>query len=129
AETPLDTLLQVLERDPVSPRSLRPGLDRDLETICLKCLQKEPHRRYGSAEALAADLERWRAGEPIHARPIGWRERAVKWARRRPAVAALLALVAVVTLTGVGLVTWKWREAEVQRDEAELQRNAALVEG
>ncbi len=106
AETQLDTLLQVLEREPVPPRAVRPEVDRDLETICLKALHKEPGRRYGSAEALAEDLERWLAGEPIRARPVGRLERAVKWAKRRPSAAALvlvsaLALVAVVGL-GVG---------------------------
>jgi WD40 repeat protein len=91
-ETLLDTLLQVREKDPQRPRSLDPRVDRDLETICLKCLDKEPARRYGSAEALAEDLERWLAHEPIRARPTTAWERAAKWARRRPAAAALTAV-------------------------------------
>jgi WD40 repeat protein len=105
AATPLDTVLQVLDREPERPRSLNPNIDRDLETICLKCLAKEPPRRYGSAEALAEDLERWLVGEPIHARPAGAWERAIKWARRRPAVAALVAVsvaaAAALLITGL----------------------------
>jgi WD40 repeat protein len=95
AENPLETLLQVLNREPERPTALRPGLDRDLETICLKCLEKKQARRYASAEALAEDLERWLAGEPILARPSTGTQRLLKWIRRRPAVAALVG----VTLT------------------------------
>ncbi|HVS40066.1 MAG TPA: bifunctional serine/threonine-protein kinase/formylglycine-generating enzyme family protein [Gemmataceae bacterium] len=97
--TGVDTILQVLQDDPVPPRQLQPKTPRDLETICLKCLQKEPSRRYGSAEALAEDLRRFRGHEPIQARPVGPWERAVQWARRRPAVAVFL-VIAVVSLIG-----------------------------
>src|SRR5579871_1080245 len=101
AETPLDTVLQVLEQEPKPPHLLHSRIDRDLETICLKCLEKEPERRYGSAEDLAKDLERWLAGEPIEARPSSILEKTLKWARRRPAVAGL---VAVSTAAALGLL-------------------------
>ncbi len=88
-ESLLDTLEQVRTREPLPPGRLRAKLSRDLETICLKCLQKEPQQRYESAAALADDLRRFLAHEPIHARPIRAWERGIKWARRRPAVATL----------------------------------------
>jgi hypothetical protein len=101
AETPLDTLLMVLEKEPERPGALNPTIDVDLETICLKCLEKEPARRYQSAAALADDLERWREGQPIQARASGALERAVKWARRQPSVAALWGVIVVLSLAGV----------------------------
>jgi eukaryotic-like serine/threonine-protein kinase len=124
AETPLEVLRQVLEREPAPPRSVRPRVDRDLETIALKCLHKRPERRYESAAALAEDLNRWLNGEPILARPAGRLERAAKWARRRPAVTALLAVVALLVAVGFPLVTWKWREAlhNERQATAELRR-------
>jgi WD40 repeat protein len=125
ADTPLDTLLQVMDREPPRPRSLRPGADPDLETIALKCLQKEPAKRYGSAEALAEDLERWLGGEPILARRSSSGERLVKWARRRPAVASLLACLAAVVLGGVFALTALWLRAERERVEAVTQRRDA----
>src|SRR5207302_7030281 len=98
-ETPLDTLQLVLADELVPPRRLQPKVPTDLETICLKCLQKQPIRRYASAEALAQDLRRFQAGEPIEARPVGRVERLWRWCRRKPAVASLtftLLLSAVV---------------------------------
>jgi WD40 repeat protein len=101
--TLLDTLEQVRGHEPVSPRQLQPKVPRDLETICLKCLEKEPARRYADAQRLADDLERFLDGRPIQARPAGVAERAWKWARRRPALATLLvggnaALVLILVL-------------------------------
>jgi serine/threonine-protein kinase len=92
AESTLQTVLQVQTQEPVPPRRLQPQVPRDLETICLKCLQKEPARRYASAEALAEDLRRFRAGEPIHARPISLVERLGRWCRRNPALATAAGL-------------------------------------
>ncbi len=105
AETPLDTLLATLEREPPRPRSLRPRVDRDLETICLKCLEKEPAKRYGSAEEVADDLRRWRTSEPIRARPVGSWERLLKYARRKPALVALFAALAALLVTTFVLVS------------------------
>src|SRR5262245_4734794 len=123
AETPLDTLVQLREREPTPPRSLNRRVDRDLETICLKCLQKEPARRYPSAEALADDLAHWLQGEPIQARPVSRRERVLKWARRRPELAALAALLAFALVAGFAGVWLQWRRAR-----SEYHKAAALAE-
>ena len=122
--TRMDTVIALLNREPARPRTFNASADPDLETIALKCLEKEPARRYGSAEALAEDLERWLANEPIQARAIGTWERAVKWARRRPMIAALGAGILLVTLVGMAGVFWQWRQAELQRAVAdELSKN------
>jgi WD40 repeat protein len=111
-DSPLETLRLLLEQDAVPPRNLNRQVDRDLETICLKCLQKEPYQRYRSAEALADDLERWLRGEPIRARPISRRERLLKWARRRPHLAALATLLVVALVMGFAGVCWQWQRAD-----------------
>ncbi len=125
AATAMDTVIQVVSDEPVPPRRLNASIPRDLETICLKCLEKGPSRRYASASALAADLGRYLAGEPISARPVTRSERAVKWARRRPAIAALLGLVTLVTALGLGGVLWQWRAALAARHVAEAQTELA----
>ena len=122
-------LARVLGDEPAPPSRLAPKAPRDLETICLKCLSKEPSRRYGSAEALADDLRRFLADEPVQARPVGRLERAVKWARRRPAAAALvgvtvLALVALAVLSANLIVARS--DAENKRKAAEKQTGIAL---
>jgi WD40 repeat protein len=122
----LETLEQVRQRDPVPPRQLQPRVPRDLEIVCLKCLQKEPPRRYVSAEAMAGDLRRYLDGEPILAKAVGPWERAVKWARRHPAVAALTALVVVVALAGLAGILWKWQEAVTAQGQEAVQKAAAL---
>lgn len=104
--TPRETLEQVWAKDPPPLRHLRPNVPMDLETICLKCLEKLPHRRYASAEALADDLSRFLAGEPIHARQVGALERAVKWAQRRPAIASLAGVVLLAAAMLIAVATW-----------------------
>jgi WD40 repeat protein len=116
ADSPLDTLLQVLDREPEPPRRLNPSADPDLGTICLKCLDKDPQRRYASAEELARDLERWLAGETIQARPSTRWERAVKWARRRPAASALIAVSAASLAALLALAGFLWRNAELRAE-------------
>jgi tetratricopeptide (TPR) repeat protein len=121
AATARATVAQVLEQEPVAPGRLHPKLPRDLETICLKCLEKDLCRRYATAEALAEDLRRFLAGEPILARPVGPWTRGVKWARRRPATAALVAVVALAAVgTVAGVLLYqdqRARFAERERDE------------
>jgi WD40 repeat protein/tRNA A-37 threonylcarbamoyl transferase component Bud32 len=121
AESPLDTLIQVLEREPERPRSLNPLVNRDLETICLKCLEKEPRKRYGSADAFADDLQRWLDGEPVRARRSTRWERAWKWARRRPAAAALLVvscLAALLLVGGLAVINVRIGQAHAQTQQA-----------
>ena len=107
-ETAAETERQVIHDEPVSPSRLNTKVPRDLETICLKCLSKEPQRRYASAAALADDLRRFGEGRPIQARPVGWGERSWRWCRRNPTAAALLvtalALVGLASGGGVWLV-------------------------
>jgi hypothetical protein len=122
AATITETLDEVLNKEPVAPRVLSSGIPRDLETICLKCLEKDPHRRYTNARELADELGRFLRGEPTLARPVGFVGKTAKWCRRRPAQAALLGALAMVLLLGSVGVLWQWRRSEGQRRRAEAQR-------
>jgi WD40 repeat protein/serine/threonine protein kinase len=126
--TPVDTVVQVLHEEPIRPGRLRPSLPADLETICLKCLAKEPGRRYFTAQGLADDLQRFRKGKPIRARPVGPLERTWKWTRRRPLSAALLVALVSSVLIGFAGVTWQWQEAARARDTALDEKRLKEIE-
>jgi hypothetical protein len=132
AATNFDTLLQVVGEEPVPVRQLQPKVPKDLETICQKCLQKEPARRYARAAALAEDLRRFRAGEPIAARPVGALGRGSRWCRRNPGVAGLAAALAVALTTGIVASTLfavhaghEAQAARTAREEAKREARAA----
>lgn len=116
--TALETLHRVIHEPPRPPSAANPACDPDLEVVALKCLEKEPAHRYPSALALAEDLERWLRGEPIQARPAGPLERAVKWARRHPALATMAALLAATFIGGVVGVMDQWRRASAAQESA-----------
>ncbi|AMV29646.1 Serine/threonine-protein kinase PknB [Gemmata sp. SH-PL17] len=142
-ETPLETVLQVLHDDPVPPKRLHPLVPRDLETICLKCLSKQPIHRYASASELADDLRRFLNGEPILARPLSAWGRGAKWAKRHPSLAVLLSMTIVATVALVAVLSTayfrvrdaasaeaheKWiAQQERDRAEAEKRRAEALA--
>jgi WD40 repeat protein len=131
-EGAMQTIRLVCTQEPVPPAQLNPGVPADLETVCLKCLEKEPARRYASAAELADDLGRFSRGEAVRARPAGAVERGLKWARRNPAVAALSAAVLLTFALGAalatGLATWALDEArlaDTNADEAARDAEAA----
>jgi hypothetical protein len=125
AATVTDTLMQVLHEEPAPPRRLNARVPRDLETVCLKCLQKDPRQRYASAGELADDLAHFLDGRPIAARPVSWRERAWRWGRKRPAVAGLLAALLVVVVGGAAsLFAWQRAEARRHGQEEEYRQEA-----
>ncbi|HVK16458.1 MAG TPA: serine/threonine-protein kinase [Fimbriiglobus sp.] len=118
ANSPLVTLQQVATEDPVSPSQLQRQLPRDLVTVCLKCLQKEPSRRYATAGELADDLRRFLNGESVRARPVGAAKRAWRWARRNPAVAGLTAALIVGSVGGLAVMTGLYLHARDQAGRA-----------
>jgi WD40 repeat protein len=125
APSVMDTLAQVMNDDPVPPRQLQSQTPRDLETACLKCLQKEPHKRYASAQDLAEDLRRFQSGAPIRARPVGLAERGWRWCRRNPVVAGLVGSVAAALLLGTAVATGLAVWALGERDRADQNAAAA----
>ncbi len=134
AETPAETVLQVIDQEPVPPSRLNAKVPRDLETVCLKCLQKEPNGRYASAAALADDLRRFGEGRPIRARPLGLAARLWRWGRRNPPAAALMATVLASVGLAIGGGFWlEWergaRRAEsVRQEERESRAVEAALE-
>jgi tetratricopeptide (TPR) repeat protein len=129
--TPLETLDQVRNREPMPPSRLQPGIPRDLGTICLKCLHKDPAQRYLSAEALSDDVAAFLQGEPIRARPVGVRERAWKWARRHPAWTGLAAVssFAVLAVLAIFLAYHFRLQRALQRAEDDRAALLEAVEG
>ena len=137
--TVVETLDQVRTQEPVAPSRWQASVPLDLETICLKCLRKEPEKRYASAAELADDLVRYQEGEPIRARPVGRLERGVKWVKRNPLVAGAALAVVLALLIGIGVSTWQAvratrassaaraaeARADVKRQEAERQKERA----
>ena len=127
--TPLETLHRVVTEEALAPRRLQPGVPRDLETICLKCMQKEPRKRYATALDLAEDLRRFQAREPIHARPIGFLGRTWRWCRRRPAVASLVglsALMAIALLVTALLYNFRLQQALTLAQEQVVELNVTV---
>ncbi len=121
-----ETIRQVVSADVVPPRRLRPDVPRDLDTICSKCLERDPGRRYTTAVALAEELERVLEGRPILARPAGAWENTVRWCRRKPAEARLILALVVAVLAGFAAVTWLWRRAELESARARHAAGAEL---
>jgi WD40 repeat protein len=135
AGSPASTLRLLLETEAVSPATLNPSVPLDLATLCLKCLEKDPARRYATADELADELDRFRRGEPILARPVNWAERGWRWSRRQPALASSLAALGLVFVLGFCGVLWKW-SGEIQQGHRaqravtrlELERAEALLQ-
>jgi eukaryotic-like serine/threonine-protein kinase len=127
AESMEGVLDQVLHREPASLRLLKPTMPRDLETICLKCLAKEPGRRYATAQELTDELGRFLRGEPIQARPISPPERLWRWCRRRPMVASLVLALHMVLALGLAGILWQWGRARQSAQEARLAQRETTI--
>lgn len=130
-ETPLDTVLQVINEEPVSPKSLQSNVPWDIQTICLKCLMKSPSKRYPTALALAEDLRRYLNGEPILARPLGSWGRSVKWAKRHPAlavfgVASIAATIGIMAVLSIAYT--RVRDAKSQREHEAIEAHRARAD-
>ncbi len=125
-ETLSDTLQQVLHTEPLAPQLLNSSIPRDLETICLKCLEKEPARRYATAQALADELNRFLNGQPVLARPIGRADKAWRWCQRNPTLAGTGAVAVLAVALGFAGVLWQLQRAESQRRRAEAGEQFAL---
>lgn len=115
----IDTLKQVADAAPTRPSAINSDVDEDLETICLKCLEKGPADRFQSTSHLLDELIRWENGEPILSRPVAWPSRIIKWSKRKPIAAATVAAFLGLSLLSVSLITWKWLDADEQRSIAE----------
>ncbi|MCX7872153.1 MAG: protein kinase [Verrucomicrobiae bacterium] len=118
----------VIENEPTRPSTIISDIDPELETICLKCLEKQPQHRYSSALDVALELERWLDGEPILARPATRFERLIKWAKRKPAIAALSGLLILVATAGLTGVVWQWQQAVEARNLAEQKAKDAATQ-
>jgi serine/threonine protein kinase/Tfp pilus assembly protein PilF len=129
AATPVETVLMVVRDEPVPPRRLLPRLPKDLETICLKCLQKEPGRRYPTATELADDLARFLNDEPVRARPVRPWERWIRWARHHPSTVGLVLVACLALLGGLGFLVHSHLESQRQREAAREQVIAQLQAG
>jgi serine/threonine-protein kinase len=142
-ETPLETIRLVADGTVTPPHKRNPAVPPDLETICLKCLESDPGKRYSSAAALAEDLEHFLAHRPITARPVGRFERFGRWCRRQPVIAGLSAALVLVVLGSLPLIVWNWRralhqeaiaerrlgETELERDRANQEKDRAIEQG
>src|SRR5262249_35427084 len=126
----IETVKQVIEAEPVSPSRIQFRVPRDLETICLKCLQKEPRKRYATARELAEDLNRYLSGEPMRARRTPPIERAYKWTKRHPALTTGLAFAVLLVIGSISGGVWYWdllrtKELIAERHEAKVRKETA----